>query len=147
MPLGGVEPPRLRKESPPCGQHAVCGIHPHTGSPLLGCRSNPATAQKQSALMGFSALDETINARRQKIRKNTAQTSSCDSGGGQSQAENSSSTMPFFFLFFHNHQQSVGMNEIMAVVFTTTHRLNQRSTLIQTVCGCKDHCHYFVHSD
>ena len=32
--------------------------------------------------MGFSALDETINARRQKIRKNTAQASSCDSGGG-----------------------------------------------------------------
>ena len=32
--------------------------------------------------MGFSALDEAINARRQKIRKNTAQASSCDSGGG-----------------------------------------------------------------
>ena len=111
MPLGGVEPPRLRKESPPCGQHAVCGIHPHTGSPLLGCRSNPATAQKQSALMGFSALDETINARREKIRKNTAQASSCDSGGGAEQTENSSSSIAILFLVVHHSQQSVGIHK------------------------------------
>ena len=78
--------------------------------------------------MGFSALDETMPAVRKCEENMNGQDRSAavTVGGGQSQAENSSSTMPFFFLFYHNHQQSVGMNEIMAVVFTTTHRLNQR---------------------
>ena len=61
--------------------------------------------------MGFSALDETINARREKIMKNPAQISSCDSGGGAEQAGNSSSSIAILFLVVYHSQQSVGIHK------------------------------------
>ena len=84
------------------------------------------TGQNHRALNRLQCPDDG-NARRQKMRENSRQSSSCGRvWGGAGQTENSSSSMPFFLLLCHSKQQSVGMNEVWQWSLQTSHCLNQR---------------------
>ena len=85
-----------------------------------------AAGTKPRALNSLQCPDDG-NARRQKIRANSRQSSSCGRvWGGAEQTENSSSSMPFFQLLCHSKQQSVGMNEIWQWSLKAPDHLNQR---------------------
>ena len=88
--------------------------------------SSFAARQNHRALNRLQCPDDG-NARRQKIWKNSRQSSICGRVcGGAEQTENSSSSMPFFLLVCHSKQQSVGMNEIWHWSLKAPDLLNQR---------------------
>ena len=80
-----------------------------------------AAGTKPRALNSLQCPDDG-NARRQKIWANSRKSSSCGRvWGGAEQTENSSSSMPFFFCILQQQSESVRMDEILGVVFTSKH--------------------------
>ena len=92
--------------------------------------------------MGFSALDETINARRQKIRKNTAQASSCDSGGG-GRADRELVLLDAILFLVRTLQPAVSRNSQNGVHWPLKqHTVGMSVERLFRLCGCfKDHIH------